>query len=693
MKIARELGVHVVWHPHNVGYGGNQKTCYLEALQRGAEIVVMLHPDGQYEPEPDPEADRADRATARPTSCSAPGWPSPAPPARRGMPLYKRVANRVADDGRERRPAARELTDLHTGYRAYGRELLLTVPFLRNSIDFVFDSELLMQASHFGFRIAEVPGAHPLLRRRVVGRTLGLDGLRREDAVVGGAADLAPRARAALAPSSPPDGGRHASVAASAALAAPGRRTLLFCVALVLSGGVLLLWLSDLTFWRDEWAFILDRRGGGIDIYPRSLRRAAAGGPVAVYKLLIAVFGIESPLPFQIAHVAVFADQLVLFVYVRRRVGEWLALAGGAPDPLPRPGVGRPAVPVPDQLLRLGRLRVGALLALDREDRRGDLIAARAARDRALLLSTSRSRSWSRRRSTSALTRDRFRRALGGRDPDRVLVRLVLRLGSGGAELRLLPQLPTLIGYVADGFSSSLSSLLGLAIPRDEMTINPLDWGRPLLVIAIAAGVWRVAKVGVAAMPRRLWAVLAAQLVFWSLTGLNAAFFGQATSGRYQIVGVVLMGDDRRRAAPRASGSGGWVIAVVVAIGLLAALANFSLLRDNGRRPRRDRRAAARAGSPRSSSPGARSRRDFELTEENSGVDYLGIVDAGSYFSAIDAFGSPAYTPDELAAAPDAARVAADRVFAAALGLGLHRRRRRPPGPPADRSRSGASRP
>ena len=50
VSVARDLGVHVVWHPHNVGYGGNQKTCYLEALQRGAEIVVMLHPDGQYEP-------------------------------------------------------------------------------------------------------------------------------------------------------------------------------------------------------------------------------------------------------------------------------------------------------------------------------------------------------------------------------------------------------------------------------------------------------------------------------------------------------------------------------------------------------------------------------------------------------------------------------------------------------------------
>ena len=71
------------------------------------------------------------------------------------MPLYKRIANRVLT-GIENRVLRTHLTDLHTGYRAYGRELLLTVPFLRNGIDFSFDSELLMQASHFGFRITEV---------------------------------------------------------------------------------------------------------------------------------------------------------------------------------------------------------------------------------------------------------------------------------------------------------------------------------------------------------------------------------------------------------------------------------------------------------------------------------------------------------------------------------------------------------
>ena len=155
LRIARELGVHVVWHPHNVGYGGNQKTCYLEALQRGAEIVVMLHPDGQYEPGLIPKliapiaAGRADLVLG--TRMAEAGAARAA-----GMPLYKRVANRALTTA-ENAVLGTRLTDLHTGYRAYGRELLLTVPFLRNSIDFAFDSELLMQASYFGFRIAEVP--------------------------------------------------------------------------------------------------------------------------------------------------------------------------------------------------------------------------------------------------------------------------------------------------------------------------------------------------------------------------------------------------------------------------------------------------------------------------------------------------------------------------------------------------------
>ena len=155
LEIARRLNVHVVWHPHNVGYGGNQKTCYLEALQRDADIVVMLHPDGQYEPELIPrmiepiltgEADLVlgSRMLIQGAAKEA------------GMPLYKRIANRFLTTI-ENRVLRANFTDLHTGYRAYSRELLLTVPFLRNSLDFSFDSEMLMQSSYFGFRMREVP--------------------------------------------------------------------------------------------------------------------------------------------------------------------------------------------------------------------------------------------------------------------------------------------------------------------------------------------------------------------------------------------------------------------------------------------------------------------------------------------------------------------------------------------------------
>jgi glycosyltransferase involved in cell wall biosynthesis len=156
VELARKLPVlTVVWHPHNVGYGGNQKTCYLQALQQDADVVVMLHPDGQYEPTLLPsmvapilrgEADMVlgSRLSDPPAALAG------------GMPRYKYLANRGLT-AIENAILGTSLSELHTGYRAYSRELLMGIPFLRNSPDFVFDSEVIMQAVHFGYRIAEVP--------------------------------------------------------------------------------------------------------------------------------------------------------------------------------------------------------------------------------------------------------------------------------------------------------------------------------------------------------------------------------------------------------------------------------------------------------------------------------------------------------------------------------------------------------
>ena len=155
VRLARELPVEVVWHPHQVGYGGNQKTCYMQALQHDADVVVMLHPDGQYEPGLIPEmiqpiiAGEADLVLG--SRLLIPGAALAA-----GMPRWKFVANRFLTTI-QNRIMGTSLSEAHTGYRAYSRELLLTVPFLRNSLDFSFDAELLYQAAEFDFRIAEVP--------------------------------------------------------------------------------------------------------------------------------------------------------------------------------------------------------------------------------------------------------------------------------------------------------------------------------------------------------------------------------------------------------------------------------------------------------------------------------------------------------------------------------------------------------
>ncbi|MFN8215409.1 MAG: glycosyltransferase family 2 protein [Solirubrobacterales bacterium] len=155
LALARRLPLSLVWHPHNAGYGANQKTCYLEALQREADVVVMVHPDGQYDPALIPAmcapilAGDADLVLGS-------RFAEPGMALAQGMPRWKFLANRILT-GIENRLMGTRLSEAHTGYRAYSREFLLTVPFLRNANDFSFDSEILMQAVAFEMRIAEVP--------------------------------------------------------------------------------------------------------------------------------------------------------------------------------------------------------------------------------------------------------------------------------------------------------------------------------------------------------------------------------------------------------------------------------------------------------------------------------------------------------------------------------------------------------
>ncbi len=153
--VAQELELDLIVHPHNAGYGANQKTCYMEALRQGAEIVIMLHPDGQYDPEIIPDMINAIREGKGDFVMGSRFMP-PQSALDGGMPKYKYLANRFLTAA-ENFVMGTDLSECHTGYRAYSRELLETVPFLRNGNDFVFDTEMIFQANHFGFTFAQVP--------------------------------------------------------------------------------------------------------------------------------------------------------------------------------------------------------------------------------------------------------------------------------------------------------------------------------------------------------------------------------------------------------------------------------------------------------------------------------------------------------------------------------------------------------
>ncbi|HKH64647.1 MAG TPA: glycosyltransferase family 2 protein [Solirubrobacterales bacterium] len=154
-EVARRLGISLIWHPHNAGYGANQKTCYMEALQRGADVVVMLHPDGQYESRLIPKM-CAPILSGEADLVLGSRFAEPGMALKQGMPRWKYLANRFLTRV-ENRIMDSDLSEAHTGYRAYSRRFLLAVPFLRNANDFSFDSEILMQAALFGMKIVEVP--------------------------------------------------------------------------------------------------------------------------------------------------------------------------------------------------------------------------------------------------------------------------------------------------------------------------------------------------------------------------------------------------------------------------------------------------------------------------------------------------------------------------------------------------------
>jgi glycosyltransferase involved in cell wall biosynthesis len=151
--VAKELGLRSVVHQRNAGYGANQKTCYREALRLGADVVVMVHPDYQYTPK---------LITAMAAMISTGVYHAVLGSrvlgrgaVAGGMPLYKYIANRCLTLV-QNLCVAQKLTEYHSGYRAFSREVLFTLPLEENSNDFVFDNQMLLQLIYFGYEVAEI---------------------------------------------------------------------------------------------------------------------------------------------------------------------------------------------------------------------------------------------------------------------------------------------------------------------------------------------------------------------------------------------------------------------------------------------------------------------------------------------------------------------------------------------------------
>jgi len=151
---AKRIGIkHVIKHERNKGYGGNQKTCYNKALSLGADIVIMLHPDYQYTPKLIPSMAHIIAQDLYPVVLGSRILGKGA--LKGGMPMYKYIFNRCLTLG-QNLVIGQKLSEYHTGYRAFSREVLETIPFDNCSDDFVFDNQMLSQIFYAGFQIGEI---------------------------------------------------------------------------------------------------------------------------------------------------------------------------------------------------------------------------------------------------------------------------------------------------------------------------------------------------------------------------------------------------------------------------------------------------------------------------------------------------------------------------------------------------------
>jgi len=440
-------------------------------------------------------------------------------------------------------------------------------------------------------------------------------------------------------------------------------------VALVVAAIVLTLAQWGVTYFQDTFAFLLDRQDFSAHSFLMPHNEHIVVIPVAITKVLLAVFGMTSNTPEQVAMaLTLFAAAILLFVYVRRRTEAWLGLI--AASLMLFLGSAWPVLlwPFENEFTLPIVFGIATLLLLDREDSRGDAWACVTLTLAVIsgslgipfvvaafvdLLLKRKSRGWG--------------RAYVFAIP--LLTYLAWYVGWGHeAETHLtLHNILVSPVYVLEGFASALDSLAGLStIPVNSPGTN--EWGRPLLIGAIALvafGQWR--KPG---FSRTFWPVAAAAATYWMLAALNFVPGREASASRYVYAGaifVLLMAAELLR---------DWkfsrtALLVTGAVAICAIAPNLAQLKDGGDWEQeqsvftRSDLAALEIARP-TVSP------EFRFgSVEMTGTASLSLIEAEKWFEAVDSWGSPAFTPEELERAPAIGRRYADVILGQALPLSL----------------------
>ena len=417
------------------------------------------------------------------------------------------------------------------------------------------------------------------------------------------------------------------------------------------------------TLWSDEWTWALERHGGGIDSLLRPHNGHFSLIPVAVYKLLFDTAGLDDYWPYRAAVIACHLGCVgLLFVYVRRRVGGYLALLAAALILFLGPGWQNILWPFQIGWLISLAAGLGALLMLDRGDRTGDVVVcvlvavslASSGFGVAIALGVAVEVLWGRRRLADAWI-----------IAAPVALYALWWIGYGNSDAFVRHNVAVAPRFVADAAAGAVASLTGLATATPLTPGTPLAWGRPLAVLAVVVLVWRLAALR--AVPARIVTLLTIVLSFWTLTAFNRAQISDPASSRYIYVGalfVVLIAAELARGTS-VSRRAAVVVTAAVAV---AVVSNVGVMRDAARYLEGQAQSArADLGALEL----ARSRvSPNHVLEHFPGFPFV-LIRAGRYLATAWELGTPADTPSEIAREPEGSRRVADFELIADLNLAL----------------------